>query len=66
MLIIGTVAMVMSYGTFSALGQSTQLNRWQIQTSASSGLSAWKINTETGIAYYCAASAFQCIKMDDK
>jgi hypothetical protein len=40
MLIIGTVAMVMSYGTFSALGQSTQLNRWQIQTSASSGLSA--------------------------
>jgi hypothetical protein len=66
LLAIGAIAMVISYGTFSALGQSRQIaGGWQIQTSAAAAPVAWKINTDTGATYFCMAQHETCVLMKE-
>jgi hypothetical protein len=58
-------ATMLGYGTFNALGQSTQSATWQLMASPSSPPFAWKLNTATGAAYFCAAAQKQCSRMTD-
>ena len=59
-------ALMMGYTTFSAVGQSRQQpGFWDIcRTSAAFAPAAWKINTQTGEAYYCVAQQQKCLRMD--
>jgi hypothetical protein len=58
-------ALMMGYTTFSATGQSRQQpGFWDIRTSAANAAVAWKINTQTGEAFYCVALQQKCLRMD--
>jgi hypothetical protein len=64
--LVAIALVMMSYGTFSAVGQSRGFGSWQIQTSAAFAPAAWKINTETGTAYDCVAQQQVCLQMRDQ
>jgi hypothetical protein len=63
---LSAIALLMSYASFTAVGQSSQASRWEVATSAALATVAWKINKETGDAYYCNSQQSACLHMKDQ
>jgi hypothetical protein len=63
-ILLAVGAILMGYGNFGAVGQSAT-SAWQITTpSTQSGPGwAWKINTATGVTYFCMAAQHTCARM---